>query len=290
MTEGRRIDHLVLCVHDLDEAAAAYERLGFTLTPRAHHDWGTDNRLVQLQSSFLELLCVAAPDKIGAHGAGVFDFGAHNRDFLERHEGMSMLALTSRDAAADQAEWCAAGLPAVAPFRFERQAGLPDGSTVTVAFTLAFATDALMPGLAFFTCQQHAPEHFWKPRYQVHDNGARDVEEVVLRAPEPAALIPFFRRLIGRDRVRDANEGLVVDTEHGQITVLDPALFAARFPAAGQAGTAPCFAAYRVSVRDLRLVRDLLDGNGVGSVWRDDTLQVLPDDLFGIALEFAEPI
>ncbi|NIQ53863.1 MAG: VOC family protein, partial [Gammaproteobacteria bacterium] len=44
----RRIDHLVHAVDDLDAAAAAYEDLGFLVTPRADHPFGTSNRLVIL--------------------------------------------------------------------------------------------------------------------------------------------------------------------------------------------------------------------------------------------------
>lgn len=59
-----RIDHLVVPVPDLDAAAAAYERLGFVLTPRAEYAaMGTANRAVFIGSSaenfcYLELLAV----------------------------------------------------------------------------------------------------------------------------------------------------------------------------------------------------------------------------------------
>ncbi|MCP4630386.1 MAG: VOC family protein [bacterium] len=49
----RGIDHLVLCVNDLDLCAAFYRDLGFTTTPRAQHPWGTDNCLIQLSGSFI---------------------------------------------------------------------------------------------------------------------------------------------------------------------------------------------------------------------------------------------
>jgi hypothetical protein len=37
MASGRAIDHVVLTVRDLDATAITYQRLGFTLTPRAAH-------------------------------------------------------------------------------------------------------------------------------------------------------------------------------------------------------------------------------------------------------------
>ena len=46
---SRVFDHLVLVVDDFDLASEFYERIGFTLTPRAQHPFGTGNRLAQLQ-------------------------------------------------------------------------------------------------------------------------------------------------------------------------------------------------------------------------------------------------
>jgi hypothetical protein len=60
----------------------------------------------------------------------------------------------------------ARGLGAYAPLDFSRNATLPDG-TSGVAFSLAFATDAGLPRLAFFTCQHRQPRGLlWQPDYQ----------------------------------------------------------------------------------------------------------------------------
>ncbi|XSC48012.1 hypothetical protein ACF1BQ_023630 [Bradyrhizobium sp. RDT10] len=73
---------------------------------------------------------------------------------------------------------------------------LPDGGIARLEFSLAFATDPAMPGIAFFTCQQrHPPELFWKREYQHHPNGALRVIEVVMSAPEPAEHRGFLERL-----------------------------------------------------------------------------------------------
>ena len=80
-----------------------------------------------------------------------------------------MLVLDSLDAAADLAEFKAAELGTHEPFGFSRSARLPDGEEVTVSFSLTFVTHPDMPQAAFFTCQQHAPEHFWKADY-CHQN------------------------------------------------------------------------------------------------------------------------
>ena len=212
MVVKRGIDHLVLCVRDLEAARRFYGRLGFTTTPPAVHPFGTGNSLVQLQGNFLELLSVVEPDRVPAMAPGEFSFGAFNRDFLARRQGMSMLVFQSDDARRDQREFAGKGLTTYAPFDFSRKAMLPDGSTVTVGFSLAFVTDPRMPAAAFFVCQQHAPEYFWKPEYQRHPNGARAVTEVIMTAEAPATFAELFEGLQGPQSVSVGEGALRVAT------------------------------------------------------------------------------
>ena len=290
MDPGRGIDHVVHCVRDLDQAAAFYERLGFTLTPRASHPWGTDNRLVQFKDTFIEILTVAAPERIAEPAPDGFEFGAHNRDYLRAREGMSMLALKGADPAADARSFAAQGLSPRPPFHFERGARLPDGAEVTVGFDLAFAMDAGMPEAVFFTCQQSAPELFWKPAFQSHENGASAVAEVVMIGSASPAMLRFMRGVFGAARVSETAGGLRVETGGGTVTVLSRTAFDDRFPgrAPERAPNRPHFAAYRIAVKDLGLTKDLLDGTGVPSQWHGETIQVGAQDLFGVALEFSE--
>lgn len=287
MTRG--IDHLVLPVHDLDGAKSAYERFGFTTTPKARHPFGTENVLVQLQGNFLELLAIAQPEKINPPEPGAFSFAHFNQDFLGDRQGMSMLVFESSDARADQAEFAAKGLKGYAPFDFSRQATLPDGEQVTVAFSLAFVTDPRMPEAAFFCCQQHAPQYFWKPDYQNHRNGAVVCSEVVMVAEEPRAFADFFVGLQGGSNVGTRDGQLEVTTPRGRITLVTPQTFAERFP--GQAVARPLkgavFAAYRVSTRDLRAAEDVLRENGVAYQQVGGRLQIGPEEALGMVIEFA---
>ncbi len=284
----RGIDHLVLCVHDLDAARQVYGRLGFTTTPPAVHPFGTGNSLVQLQGNFLELLSVAEPGKIPPMAPGQFSFGAFNRDFLARRQGMSMLVFQSDDARRDQEEFAAKDLETYAPFDFSRRATLPDGSAVTVAFSLAFVTDPRMPEAAFFTCQQHAPEVFWKPDYQRHPNGAIAVSEVVMVADDPAAFAGLFRKLQGPESVAAAEGALQVATALGRVTLLDRRRFAARFPdlPVPRAPDTPHFAGYRVTVADLARAEALLRQAALPVRREAGSLRIAPADAFGVVLEF----
>ena len=283
MTRG--IDHLVLAVRDLDKARAFYAALGFTLTPRALHPWGTANHLVQLDGCFLEILGIADAAKIPPHAPDQFSFGAHNREFLARREGLSMLVFQSHDTRRDQAEFAAAGLQTYAPFDFGREAKLPDGGTARVAFSLAYVTDPRMPDSAFFTCQQHAPKYFWKREYQVHGNGARTIAEVAMVAPDPPAFAGFFAKLQGSDSVRIIDGALAVATARGRIAVMTPRAFETRF-AAPPSGGEPHLAAFRIAGADIKALAARLALAGMPHRLVDGAVRVPASLAFGVAIEF----
>src|SRR6266446_3206363 len=241
----RRIDHLVICVRDLAQAALNLRSLGFTLTPTGVHPFGTSNHLAMFGNNFLELLAVTDAAAVPAAASGRFSFAAHNQNFLATAEGMSMLAWHSADAHADAARFAANGMGAYAPYDFGRDAVLPSGGTARVEFSLAFATDPTMPGIAFFTCQQrHPPELFWKPGYQRHPNGALRVIEVVMSAPEPAAHQNFLER-ITESSAELAPGRLTVEEAGDRITVLSPLEIARQLPGLAADGP-PRFCAARL--------------------------------------------
>jgi hypothetical protein len=281
------IDHLVICVHDLAQADRSLRTLGFTLTPTGVHPFGTSNHLALFENNFLELLAVTDPAAVPAAEPGRFSFAAHNQTFLKAAEGMSMLVLHSLDAHADARRFAANGIGAYAPFDFGRDAALPDGGTARVQFSLAFATDPAMPGIAFFTCQQHhAPDLFWKPDYQRHPNGALRVIEVVMSAPEPAAHRLFLERLT--ESAADLAPGrLTVGDADDRITVLGPNEIARRLPGSAPSDVAR-FCAARVEVDDLDATRRELRRNGVDVQVNDGVLLTPPAAAHGLMLEFVE--
>ena len=198
-----------------------------------------------------------------------------------------MLALHSTDAHADAARFNAAHIGAYAPFDFGRDAVLPGGGTARVAFSLAFATDAAMPGIAFFTCQQrHPPDLFWKAEYQHHPNGALRVTEVVMSVPEPAQHRAFLERLT-QSEAELAPGRLTVGKRGNRVTVLGPAEMARRLPGCAAEGS-PRFCAARLAVTDLDTTKRVLENNGVALQVIDNALLIAPAASHGLALEFVE--
>jgi hypothetical protein len=280
----RRIDHLVICVHDLERAQQSFGALGFNCTPVGEHPFGTRNRLVLFANNFLELLTVADPAAVPPAAPGRFSFAAHNQAFLAKAEGMSMLAWHSADARADAARFATDGLGAYAPLDFGREARLPNGGTARLAFSLAFATDPAMPGLGFFTSQQrHATELFWKADYQRHRNGALRVIEVVLSALEPASHRGFLER-VTESPAEIAPGRLTVGTTGDRITVLSPGEFARRLPGMAADGP-PRFRVARLAVADLEATERRLRNNGVACKVVGPVVVVPPAATHGLALE-----
>jgi catechol 2,3-dioxygenase-like lactoylglutathione lyase family enzyme len=253
MATGRPIDHVVLAVHDLARAAATFDRLGFTLTPRASHDdrMGTSNRLIQFRGrNFIELLEVDRPDKLAPHDFSrvlpFFSFGDHNRLALREREGLSMLVFASDDARADICRFEAAGLSTFSPFDFERQARLPDGTEVTVAFSLAFAQSQRMPRIAFMVSQNRAQEFFWKADYQSHPNGAQAINAVYLASMSPDRDAAFIGAMFGGD-VAPISGGMRVTCGPSQeVRLLSPQAIVVHDPAFDTGSSSPVLAGISV--------------------------------------------
>jgi catechol 2,3-dioxygenase-like lactoylglutathione lyase family enzyme len=282
----RGIDHLVIAVRDLDAACAAYRRLGFTLTPEARHPFGTKNSLIQLDGAFLELVAVADSALIPEPTSQRFSFAAFNRDFLARHEGLSMLVLKSRDANLDHAAFATRGLPAFEPIRFERTARAPDGSERRVAFTMTFTLDKRLRDAGFFTCQHHYPENFWRAEYQRHANTARRIEAAVLVARDPADFHEFLTHFTGVHDMISTSLGIEIDSGDGRIEVVSPVGYHGHFGEESEADPRR-FLACRIGVADLDATRAELAAAGVRTVERLGRLIVPASEACGVAIAFA---
>lgn len=223
------INHLVLAAHDLAALCDAWAALGFTLTPRGQHPFGTGNSVIQLHGSYLELLAVTIPQDVVEHGEGEFSFSAFNRDFLRRHEGFSMLVFDTRDAHADIAAWSEAGLQTYAPFEFGRMAKLPGGEDIHVGFSLAFVSNPAAPWFGHFACQHFSPDYFAQPRYQTHPNTARSIHDVWISGDGSLGLAEHMKSVMGAPGRSEPPGRIVFDTPTGTVVLATPRAFEAAF-------------------------------------------------------------
>jgi catechol 2,3-dioxygenase-like lactoylglutathione lyase family enzyme len=285
---ARGLDHIVHAVRDLDAAADFYRRLGFTIGARNRHSWGTHNHLVQFPGFFIELLTVAEPEKLGSDGFSIL-FGRFNQSFLKSHQGFSLLILESGNAAVDAAEFQAASIAASDAMRFERKGKKPDGSDVTVAFSLVFARDNRAPDASFATCQQHFPENFWNPQFQKHANTTSGVVGVVMVAENPSDHHIFLSAFTGVRELYATSSGVVAPTPRGEVAIMDPSAFRNHFavePPDVSKGTR--LAALRLRVADMAATTAALRAGRVEFATHLGRTIVAPQAAIGATLAFEE--
>ncbi|KAA2243939.1 VOC family protein [Salinarimonas soli] len=285
MTRG--IDHLVVGIRDLDAGARLYEAMGFQVGARNRHPWGTENRLVQFDGSFIELITKGSEGEPPGHEPRRFSFGAFVCDALARREGFSMLVLDSADGQADAGVFKAAGIGDFEPFSFERRGRRPDGTEVEVAFTLAFARDEAAPHAGFFVCQQHHPENFWNPAFQTHRNGALGISAVVLAAGDPARHEDFLRAFTGAEATGTGRD-LSFPLSRGRLDVLTPD-DAAELYGSVETADAPALCAYTVTVGDIDRVARHLSG-GVPHQRIGSRIVVPASAAHGVAIAFEQSL
>jgi hypothetical protein len=282
----RRIDHLVVAVHDLEAAASLYQRLGFQVGARNRHPWGTENRLVQFQSSFIELITIGADPEIPPHEDRSFSFGAFLQDYLAEREGLAMLVLDSSDAEADATEFAGKRIGAFEPFFFERRGRRPDGTATQVAFTLAFARDEAAPRAGFFVCQQHFPENFWNAEFQRHDNKAVDIAAVAFVAQEPRHHVGFLASFTGSEPERIVDQDRSFPLQGARLDLMTPDDAAEVFGSVEIDPDQPAFAAVSIRVEDIGRQGRWLDAAGVPYQHIGSRIVVPASAAFGVAIAF----
>ncbi|MDR3373455.1 MAG: VOC family protein [Ancalomicrobiaceae bacterium] len=288
---ARGIDHLVVAVSDLDAGRNVWQALGFTLTPRAEHPWGTANHLAQLDHAFIEVLGLADAAKIKPSGRNTFSFGAFNRDYLKKRQGASMLVLESHDADADIADFAAAGLDTFHRFDFERLAGQPGGEQERVAFSLAFTRAGGVKNAGFFTCQQHEPDHFWHAEWQRHANSTVGIDEITLVAPDPADYHIFLSRFTGVREIHASSFGISIATPRGRVAIVTPPAFRYLY-GEDSLPDAPKTLEIRgvtFAVADFGQAASSLVAGGLKVADRLDRLTVGPEAALGLAVAFKAP-
>jgi hypothetical protein len=283
---ARGLDHIVHAVRDLDAAAEFYRRAGFKVGARNRHPWGTHNHVVQFPNFFIEVLTIGEPEKLVGEGLPQI-FGAANRDAIARGDGFTMLILESTDSAGDVADFKRSGIDASSALPFSREAVLPDGSTTTVGFSLAFARDALSPNTGFATCQQHNPAAFWKPDYQQHANGTSGVLGAVLVADNPTDHHIFLSAFTGVRDLHASSIGVTASTPRGDVEIMEAVSFRDQFGTAPRLdGEGASLKGLRLAVPDIDALERLFRSGGVVSHRHTGRLVVPPEAAFGATLIF----
>ncbi len=188
------LDHVGVCARDLPPLVAAYEKLGFTLTPVAQQSgrrapdaplepFGTGNRCAFLRHGYIELLAILDP--------ALFDNQLGR--FLARYEGLHICAFGTTDAEANLARMQAAGIAIPGIAWLERRVE-PDDPRLARFARLPFP-DA--PEGRVQIIQHMTPELVWQDRWMTHANRADALLALVMATAAPAETATRLSRLTG---------------------------------------------------------------------------------------------
>lgn len=226
------IDHAVVVVKDLDNAAENWRRLGFTVSPRGTHSakMGSGNATIMLGPDYIELLGVLSET----------EHNAPTRAFLaKRGEGIERIAFTAVDSAAGAEEIRARGYEPVGPVDFERPVTMPDGSLSAAKFRIFLWPIAEQPGgLRIFACQHKTRETVWIPQLMMHANGATRLKQVLVVSPDAAKDAAHLARMIDSDVGAEADGAVVVSSgsDRADFVFLTKDQLGRRYPEVALAG------------------------------------------------------
>jgi catechol 2,3-dioxygenase-like lactoylglutathione lyase family enzyme len=272
------IDHVLIAVDDLDRARLAWERLGFTLTPRGRHlQQGTANYCIMFAADYIELLGVVDP----AQGAGGLDIS------LKGGQGPRGLAFATSSGDETAAALSRRGLHPGAPRDLSRQLELPEG-TVLPRFKLVSLPPEETPALSCFVCRHLTPELVRRPGWLAHPNGVVGMAGVTVLVETTVSLGPAYEKLFGA-AVVGTDAVLTVHVGSHRIVFATPDDFAALYPAAelDLARPLPAMAAVTLRAHDLGRTADHLTQWHVAfEELADGTLLVPPEEATGTLLVF----
>lgn len=267
------IDHVVICVHDLERARSTYARLGFTLTPRGHHSIGSQNHCIMFGSDYIELLAVPRPHPANQYFS----------DFLLGGDGLAAIAIASDDANATHAAFTRAGIDAAAPLDFSR----PVESGADARFRIVQLPVAQTAGCRMFVCQHFTRELVWRPEHQSHALGATGLAAVAVVVENPEAEAQAYARVFGV-APQPIEEGLLVETGAAPIALasrwkLGHRLHGVALPPRPR----PLVAALFIRVADrARAAQALRKGGFSPAALVDGSYAVGADEAHGVALVF----
>ncbi|WP_459616973.1 VOC family protein [Bordetella sp. 2513F-2] len=177
-------DHAVVMVRDrLDELAPHFERQGFVLSEKSVHNLGSCNRLIALESTYIELL--GWPP--GAPPA--------RKEIADSPFGLEALVFRTYDAEATYQRLRAAGFAVNPVQELTRPARLGDQTVQARFHTVRFAEQPI-PGIRMYFCRHLTPECVWMPELMAHPNGARRILRIDARAAQAQAVAERLAQVV----------------------------------------------------------------------------------------------
>jgi catechol 2,3-dioxygenase-like lactoylglutathione lyase family enzyme len=275
------IDHCLILVRSLDAARDAYQRLGFTLSPRGFHpaDHGTANHTIMLGRDYLELLGVIA-DVPGSQ---------RWRETVAAREGAAALALMTDDADAAGAEMRATGIELSPPQRWARPVDLPNGTKSEAVFRTTKFPDDMIAGFRLFCCQHLTRETVWLPELTSHANTAYAIDHVTAVTASPANDAAVVGKVFAAPAKQEAPGLVGIDTGSGLLRFATPAALETRYRGADLTGlNASGLVVLALKIRSPGAAEAALAKAGIAFRRTEAGIAVAPKEACGVLLILRE--
>lgn len=185
-----------MCRDSLSELSETFSSQGFQLTPLAHHNLGSSNRLIMLDSSYIELLGWEKGKPI------------QRVEIANQAIGLDALVFRTNDAAACHSHLKASGF-AVNPVQDLSREGEFMGETVLVQFKTVRFSEQPIPGLRIYFCEHLNPEYVWQKAWLSHPNKMGHLPQITLGSLDISQTAAAFQKLLNLSKqsiVPDTNE------------------------------------------------------------------------------------
>jgi hypothetical protein len=203
------LDHVGVVAKDLAALAAAYESLGFTLTPLARYaDGRIGNRCVMLGGSYIELLAVVDPN---ARSATL-------ERFLARYAGIHIMAFAITDEQSAMERLCSAGAKQATVSRSARPFDDADPGGRKAEFVLIQTPE--QPEGRINLVRHLTRDVLWQEPFMRHPNNATKLEDLWITVAAPADAAARLSRLVGCVVVPDSNGGLALELAGSRVRLV----------------------------------------------------------------------
>lgn len=274
----RGLDHAVIAVRDLAEAADTFSRLGFSLTPKGvHAEWGTANHCIMFGQDYIAL---QAAEGDGTEADSL-------REFTRRQEGLIGIAVGSDNGAAAIECLRRAGLDVPDPASLSRKLDTPKG-TATLMFSEALLPADATPGIRSRLVQHITAERERFPEWLSHPNGAFGIAAVTAIVDEPAALTASWDKVFGPHASVVTDSTVTIHTGRGLVFLSPPEDVTQLHPEAelDELPHPPALVALSLQVADTGRAAELLARNGIAfSRDREGTIRIPPSEAHGVFIE-----
>jgi catechol 2,3-dioxygenase-like lactoylglutathione lyase family enzyme len=282
------LDHLVLAVPHLDEAAHLFERLGFQVQAKEHHHTGTANRTIIFDNqTYLELLSIQ--DREVHEKAVIEDTGASR--FLDsflfrRQRGLAMIGLKTDAISESHARLSQQGFVCGPVLEFSRSQAMPQGDPVTLTASIAYAQDHRAPDFSGFVIQGSG-EALWHEARFKHHNQAQGLNGVILCESNPSDFQYFLSALADTRSFRASSFGLEIPLGNALLQALTPQALALHYGinrSYAERGLQGC--GLILSVPDCDVLADQLEEKGFHPFQKDTKLILDLQDSLGVFIVF----